>query len=284
MAIYTNQATLRYNNRVTTSNIAQGEILEVLTVSKNVIRDSYTAGDNVAFVITLVNSGNAAFTNLTVSDNLGSYAFDSTSVTPLTYVANSLYYYTNGVLQPTPAVDAGPSLTITGITVPANGNATLIYETDINQNAPLSTGSRITNTVTVSGGSISTPLTADAAIAAQSAADLTITKSISPVPVTENGVVTYTFYIQNTGNAAATAADNVIIEDTFNPVLSNLTVHFNGTAWTEGANYTYTAGTGAFQTIAGQITVPTATFTQDSSTGAWITTPGVSVLTVSGTL
>ena len=98
---------------------------------------------------------------------------------------------------------------------------------------------------------------------------LTITKSVSPVPVTENGTLTYTFLIQNLGNTAADAATGVVITDTFNPVLKNLTATFNGTAWTEGADYTYDEITGMFASVAGKITVPAATYTQDTTTGAW---------------
>ena len=57
--------------------------------------------------------------------------------------------------------------------------------------------------------------------------------------MTENGTLTYTFVIQNLGNTAADAATGVVITDTFNPLLENLTVTFNGTAWAEGTNYTY---------------------------------------------
>lgn len=60
-----------------------------------------------------------------------------------------------------------------------------------------------------------------------------------------------------------------MITDTFNPVLKNLTATFNGTAWTEGADYTYDEITGMFASVAGKITVPAATYTQDTTTGAW---------------
>ena len=72
--------------------------------------------------------------------------------------------------------------------------------------------------------------------------------------------------------------------DTFDPILSGLTVTFNGAAWAPTTNYTYNAATGAFATVAGQITVPAATYTQNAATGEWSTTPGVSTLTVTGTV
>lgn len=113
---------------------------------------------------------------------------------------------------------------------------------------------------------------------------MTITKSVSPVPVTENSTLTYTFVIQNTGNVPATAETDAVITDAFNPILTNVTASFNGTAWTETTNYTYDETTGLFTTNAGQITVPAATYTQDAATGAWIINPGVSTLIITGTV
>ena len=48
--------------------------------------------------------------------------------------------------------------------------------------------------------------------------------------------------------------------------------------------YAYDDVTGLFQTVAGVITVPAATYTQDPITGQWNITPGVTVLTVTGTV
>ena len=100
----------------------------------------------------------------------------------------------------------------------------------------------------------------------------------------ENGQITYTFVIQNTGNTPVVATDNAVITDTFDPALSNLTVTYEGTAWTAPANYTYNPATGQFATNPGQITVPAATYTQDPVTGAVIIQPGVTTLTVTGTV
>ena len=194
-----------------------------------------------------------------------------------------MYDYTNGVLQPAPAVTAGPPLVVSGITVPAGGNATIIYEAQVNQFAPAALDSTIINTAVISGGGI-TPITVTETIGALSEPLLTITKSVSPVPVTENGRLTYTFLIQNTGNTAVVATDNAVITDIFDPILSDLAVSFNGTAWTEGPNYVYDETTGTFTTVAGNITVPAATYQQDPTTGAWIVNPGVSTLVISGTV
>ena len=283
MAQFTNQAQLRYGDTVANSNIAVGEILEVLAVAKKAVKDTYRQKDAVTYIISIVNSGTTAVTGVTISDNLGEYAYGTGTLVPLDYVAGTTRYYVNGVLQATPAVTAGPPLAITGITIPAGGNVIVVYEADLNQYAPLGEEAEITNTVTVSGGGI-TPITAQETIQVEMEPLLTITKSVSPVPVTENGTLTYTFVIQNFGNTAATVETGAVVTDTFDPILKDLTVSYNGTAWTEPTEYTYNETTGEFATVAGQITVPAATYTQDAGTGAWITTPGVGTLIVTGTV
>lgn len=282
MAIFYNQATLSYNDNVTNSNIVTGELAEVLAAAKTALSVTYTADDKVTYVISITNSGTVAYTNLTVTDNLGVYAAEGNSYTPLTYVDGSVKYYVNGVLQPSPAVTIGTGLFISGINVPAGGNAIIVYEADVNVFAPLSSGSQITNTAIVSGSAI-TDITITETITVEDEAVLTITKSLSPDVVTENGQLTYTFVIQNIGNTAATVADNAVVTDTFNPVLNPITVTYNGTAWAEGVNYTYNEITGEFATLAGQITVPAATYTRDR-TGALVVTPGVAVIRVTGTV
>ncbi|MBE6918887.1 MAG: hypothetical protein E7469_04310 [Ruminococcaceae bacterium] len=283
MAIFTNQATLSYNNTVTTSNITTGELLEVLSVTKTALSGTYTPQDTVVYVVNLANTGTAAFTGLTVTDDLGAYDYDGGTLVPLDYVEGSLRYFLNGVVQATPTVTAGPPLSVSGITVPAGGNALLVYEARLNQYAPLDIEATVTNTVTVTGGGLSAPLSDTATVAAAAAPYLTISKSLSPLTVSENGQLTYTFVIQNTGNTPALLSDNAAITDTFDPILSDLTVTFNGEAWTEPDDYTYNEATGLFATVPGRITVPAATFTQNES-GAWVITPGTATLTVTGTV
>ncbi|MDD4842745.1 MAG: hypothetical protein PHU31_00220 [Anaerotignum sp.] len=284
MATFYNHATLSYNGHVTNSNEVSGELLDVLSATKTAIMDDYIAGDDITFVISIVNSGATAFTDLTITDNLGSYPFGLGTLVPLTYQAGSIHLYANGVLQATPVVAAGPPLVITGIDVPANGNVTIIYEVNANQYAPLDVADIITNTAVITGGGLSSPITITETISTENIAILSITKSLCPATVTENGQITYTFTIQNTGNTAAVAGDNVILTDTFDPILDPITVTFNGAAWVDPTNYSYDAVTGEFATVAGQITVPAATFTQDPVNGNWIVTPGVSTLTIVGTV
>lgn len=283
MARFTNQAQLRYGNAVANSNIAVGEILEVLAATKLAVRQTYGQNDSVTYIISIVNSGTAAINGLTITDNLGAYRFNALTLTPLTYIEGTVNYYVNGTAQPTPAVTPGPPLTVTGINVPAGGNVTVVYEAAVNEYAPIASGAELTNAAVITGGGI-TPITVSDTVEVEAAPLLTITKSVSPVPVTENGTLTYTFLIQNMGNAPADAATGVVVTDSFDPLLSGLAVSFNGTAWTEAVNYTYDETTGSFTSNTGQITVPAATYEQDAATGAWVVSPGVSTLVISGTV
>ncbi len=283
MATFYNQATLNYNNTTTTSNITTGEIVDSLTATKTALVPTYTSGDNVTYVISIVNSGTTDYTGLTLTDNLGAYTYNTSTVYPLTYTPDSIRYYINGALQATPTIGATRPLTLTGISVPAGGNTTIVYETTANNFAPPAAASTITNTVTITGTGITEPVTATETVTVLAAPMLNISKSLSPTTINGNGQITYTFIIQNMGNTAAAATDNATIIDTFTPALSNITVTYNGDTMPVTTFYTYDETTGLFQTVPGQITVPAATFTQ-STTGEYTVTPGIATVTVTGTI
>ncbi|NLW70706.1 MAG: hypothetical protein GX061_06455 [Eubacteriaceae bacterium] len=284
MAIFQNQATLTYNGNVINSNVATGELQDVLTITKTTVTDTYALNDSVTYIVSIVNAGVTPYTGLTLTNDLGAYAFTGGTLVPLSYVTGSVQYYINGVQQTAPTVTSANNLVISGINIPANGNAMIIYEATVNQYAPLNVAGRIVNTGQLTGMGIATALRDSATIYTARQADLTISKSVSPEVVAPNGQLTYSFVIQNFGNTPATVTDDAVIRDTFNPILTNLTVAFNTNPWNAPANYTYNTATGLFVTNAGQITVPAATYTQDTTGGNWIITPGVSTLTVTGTI
>ncbi len=284
MAIFTNQATLIYNGNSTNSNIAYGELLEVLVATKTAVEGSYTPGQPVTYVVTLRNTGNVPLTGLTVTDDLGGYDFSGTTVYPLTYEEGSVALFTNGVPQAAPAVVAGPPLVFSDITVPADGDVVIVYQAQANAFADPAAGGSIDNTVTVTGDGLSAPITATETVVANVQQVLSISKSITPAQVVDNDRVTYTFVIQNSGNQAVVATDDAAITDTFDPILTALTVTFNGATWTQGVQYNYDEATGVFTTVPGQILVPAATYTQDPVTGAYTVTPGIATLIVTGTI
>ena len=284
MATFQNQATLTYGGNVTTSNVVTGELQQSISAAKYAVEETYTQGEVLTYVISLVNTGTSPLTDLTVTDDLGAYTAGGSTRVPLDYVEGSLVYYVGGTRQATPAVTATSPLTVTGITVPAGSDAFLVYQARVNEFASPATGAAVTNTATVTGASLSSPITARETVTAAGEAFLTIDKTLNPTTVSEGDRLTYTFVIRNFGNTPVVATDDAVVTDTFDPILSNLTVTFNGAVWTEGVEYTYDETAGVFATVPANISVPAATFVQNPATGAWTVTPGVSTLVVVGTV
>lgn len=277
---FTNQAALTYNGTTVLSNIAVGVMESSLSLTKNAVADEYGADDTVTYVISIVNTADAAVTGLTVTDDLGAYAFGADTVQPLSYVDGSAQYYANGVRQADPSVSTADGLVFGNITVPAQGNAAIIYSAQINAFAPLDAGSEITNTVSVADVE-KMVVQAQSTVPAAESADVSVVKSVSPIPVAENGQLTYTMQLSNIGNLAVTETDGAVISDTFDPLLTGISVELNGQPLAADA-YSYNELTGVFATTAGAVTVPAATYTQDQSTGEWTTVPGTATLTVTG--
>ena len=284
MATFTNQARLAYNNRVINSNTATGEIIDSIQITHTPMSATYFKGDKVTFIVSIVNSGDTDANNLTLNVNLGEYTLNGLTLYPLEYVAGTVRYYVNGVLQPTPSATSGSPLVITGISVPSGGNAMIVYETEVTNVAPCGLGSTISNVATLEGTGLAVAPTDTAVITVSSEPELSISKSFSPTTVQEDEQLTITLVIQNYSCAPLNADGNAVITDTINPILSNITVVYNGQQWQAGTNYTYNDDTGLFTTLPGQISVPAATFVQNPSTGVCTVTPGVTTITVTGTV
>ena len=268
MLTFTNQAALSYRNRVRYSNLTTGQIADALTMTKEALTGTYAPGEDVTYVVRLSNNGTAALTDLTLTDDLGGYVFDGGTLYPLSYVENSLRFFVNGTEQP----------------LPAGGNGLLLYEAAVTEFAPLGTEGTITNTVTASGAGLTAPVTASATVTAANEPELTIAKSLTPETVGADRQITYTFTIENEGNAATATGDDLVVTDTFAPALANIAVTLNGAPLPQPGNYTYDEATGVFATVPGALSVPAAAFTQDPVTGVWTAEPGEAVLAVTGTI
>lgn len=230
-----------------------------------------------------MNTGTAAITDYTVTDNLGGYTVGANTVYPLAYNAGTVRYYINGVLQTAPTVTAGPPLTVTGLTVPAGGSAVLIYETTATPVAPLATGSSITNTGDDHRRRSHKPdhRAGDGGDREQRRA-LHQQGALADDRYGKRPDHLHVRHFQHRQHRSD-GDGNVVVTDTFAPILRNIAVTYNGTAWTEGTNYTYNAATGVFTTLAGQITVPAASFTQNTD-GTFTVTPGTATLVITGTV
>lgn len=293
MAVFYNQATISYNGNVTGSNIITGEIIEVLSLRKTAVTESYTGGSTIVYTISIVNTGSEDYSGLTVTDDLGSYSFTPgggeqdnapVTLTPLVYDEGSADLYVNGIQQPVQVSYTGAALVFSGLTVPAEGSAVIIYTARTNTYAPLGSSAEIVNTAALSGARLPEALSDTAQVSYDGTPDLAISKSLTPSAVAGNGEVTYTFIIQNYGSDPVTAPDTAEFRDVFDPVLSISEVSFNGTPIQEGTGYSYCMAEGIFTSAPGQITVPAAEYSQDPDTGIWSVRPGTSTLVISGNL
>ena len=281
MAAFQNQATLSYNGVTVQSNVVSGEVTQMLSISKNALSETYS-DEPIVYAVSLVNNGQSPYSGVVLTDDLGGYVFNDQTVYPLSYVDGSVRYFLNGVLQPAPAVSSDAGLVVSGVNVPANGNAMVLYSALPTAFAPRSAGEGVTNTVTASGAGLSENISAEATVTAEEGPVLAIVKSLSPQIVDENGEISYTFVIENSGASPAEAGDNVALSDLFDPILSDLSVTLDGAPLSPDTGYTYDEASGQFNTVPGVITVPAAAVSRDPDTGAFCVVPGQTTLVVTG--
>ena len=86
MAVFTNRATVTYDGREISSNTAQGEIVDPLSVRKYAVNDDYAPDGTVTYVAVITNSSDIPVSSVSLVDDLGAYTFGTGSVTPLSYV------------------------------------------------------------------------------------------------------------------------------------------------------------------------------------------------------
>lgn len=287
----TNRATVSYSaNGVAgsaVSNLATATLQGPLNITKASMESSYRANSVLTYILTLDNTAATPLTNVTVTDNLGTFSYQpdvsvpAVSVTPLSYVGPSRLYIGGTFSQLLTPTVTNDSVSYTLPTIPANSTAMIIYDVAANANAPLAAESAIANTATATATGFAEPVTATHSVSAASYADIRIIKSMTPDPVTEGSNLTYTFTIYNYGN---TAAENVVLTDTFTPApAAPLAVTVNGTD-TAASDYTYSGGVFTLPSTTGTaVTVPAATVTT-GSTGAVSVSPGTTVVTVTGVI
>ena len=284
MAYFFNQASLIFAGRRSNSNITQNEIVDVINLTKTAISQNYSQNSGIVYAVSIVNSGVSNADGITLTDNLGAYEISGNTIYPLDYVEGSIKYYVDGVEATAPTVTVGPPLTISGISVPAQSNALIIFEARTNEFTPLAQGSSVTNEISSQGGEYCSALVGRATVPVAEEALPVITKCSSDETVVCGGTLSYTFILQNLGNTPVVATDNLIVEDVFNPILNISSVTLNGTELVLGTGYSYNETTGEFATLPGAITIPAASYEQNSETGVITTTPGVTILTVNGSV
>jgi len=280
-----NQASLnfQYNGQTGTavSNIATAVLQDPLSISKNSVSDTYRAGGEITYALSVTNSGSTSLSNVTVVDDLGTYTVGSTSVTPLTFVSPAILYVDgvySGTLTPTIETD---KITFLIPTLGAGANAIIIYNVSVNDGALLESGSVITNTASVTADGISAPATDENTVTVEDYAAVEITKSMTPSAVVDDSTITYNFTIYNYGNTEAT---DIVLTDNFNPAPTNITVTVDGEI-VDPSDYTYENNTLTLPTGTDlSLSLPAATSTQNPVTGEVTITPSTLNITVTGTL
>ena len=277
----TNQASIRYRYGTTDatalSNIAALTLAQPLSVDKSSLESVYRAGDELTYILSVSNGGTTALNNVTLTDSLGTFTLEGTSVTPLTFVPDALLYINgvnNGTITPVITAD---SITFTIPTLPAQAGALILYKVTPNTFAPLSAGSQITNTVTADADGITEAASDSLTVSAADYADVDIFKSMTA----DGSTITYTFDILNSGNAPA---EDITLTDAFDPAPASITVSIGGTV-IPAADYTYVGGVLTLPSGTGTpISLPAASITTDPVTGAVTVTPSALTVTVVGTL
>lgn len=287
MATIENYATVRYTSNgvtaTTVSNLAEVSLESSVSLTKIPLSTTYSEDSTLTYILTIQNASGASLTNVRIEDNLGTFSFNTTELTPLTYNGNAVLLI-NGQ-------DAGTQLEIDNtlsslliFTIPSLASgavANIIYNVKINEFAPLEANATIQNTATLSADTECAEGTASAVVTTVNGANITVFKQMSPNPVICGDSLTYSIKVYNYGNAVA---ENVQISDVFDPVPSNITVTRNGTA-VPATDYSYENGvlTVPATTATGD-TVPAATFTRDDTTGSVTVAPGLIEYIITGTI
>ena len=89
MASIYNQATLSYAGGSILSNITEAQLLETLSLSKTAVSGSYRPGEQLVYLVNIVNTGDTPVTGLSLSDDLGAISSETQTVYPLRYVSDS---------------------------------------------------------------------------------------------------------------------------------------------------------------------------------------------------
>lgn len=266
------------------SNLAETQLESSVSFTKNSVGSTYGDESVVTYILTITNTSANPITNISITDDLGTFAEGTLELTPLTYTPPALLLI-GGVdqsAQLTTDPSVAGSVTFSFPTLASGQTANIIYRATVNEFAPLAADSQIVNTAELTSSSECANSSATARISAALAADVSVFKQMCPNPVICGDTVTYTIRIYNYGNIPA---ENVQVIDAFDPAPTNITVSNDGTLLPATA-YTYINGllTAPTNTAAYPITVPAATYNRDETTGIVSVTPGVVEFVITGTI
>ena len=210
------------NNTAVASDVVATATQADLIVTNTGTPTSVSPGSNVTYTQTVTNNGPAAAAGVTFSETLP----PNTNFQSITIPAG----WTCGTL---PAVGGTGTISCTdgsNLATGAANTASFTVVLQVNSNTP--SGTNITDTASATATNIVPSLTSNTAsssvlVANSSSADVAISKSGSPNPVTQGTLLNYTLLVGNNGPATATT---VIVQDTLPP-----TVLYQTSATTQGS-------------------------------------------------
>lgn len=282
-----NFATVRYTSNgvesTTVSNLAEIALESSVSLSKTPLSATYGNDTVLTYILTVQNTSGAPLTSVRIEDDLGTFSFGTTELTPLTYAGDAILLINgqNATAQLEVDSSSPSSLIFTVPSLPAGATANIVYNAQVNEFAPLELESAIVNNATLSADAECADGTASATVTAQTGASVSVLKQMSPNPVVCGDTLTYSIRVYNYGNAAA---ENLQLIDEFDPAPSNITVTRNGVV-VPATDYTYEAGVLTVPATATEgDTIPPATFTRDPVTGVVSVIPGMVEYVITGTI
>jgi len=220
-----------------------------LAVTKSDSPDPVTAGSNITYTVTVQNNGTSGANNVSLVDAIPANTtfVSETQTGGPTFTCSTPLVGTTGTINCTNAL--------------LNAATAATFQVVVQVTAGTPSGTIISNTATTSttdaeANTTNNSATATTTVAAAPIADLTITKSDAPDPVTAGSNITYTITITNSGTSAAA---NVSLSD---PLPANTTfVSFASPAgWTPSTPAVGSNGT-VSATNASLAATASATFT-----------------------
>ncbi len=284
--IITNRATVNYNSGAATavaySNTTSTVLNGSLSITKSSLSGEYRIGQELTYIINVTNNGGTAAQAVGITDDLGTFTEGTNAVTPLSYVGTAQLFINGIFVSDIDALVGNNSVYFEIESIPAGSTAQIIYRARVNELACFAVGAAITNTACaefVCNCPCTESVCDSFTIPVEEYADLRVTKSVCPNPVTCGDRLNYVIDISNYGNIDA---DEVVITDVFDPALEEIAVTVNGEILAEN-RFRYVGGVLTISRATGsEITVPASTCTRDEETSRINIIPGKATVAVSG--
>ena len=236
------------NDSATATTKVEASTAADLSVAKSDSPDPVQAGDNITYTIGAANAGPSEARNVTITDEIPA------NTTFVSFTQNSGPAFT----LTTPAAGGTGTVTATADTFASGASATFTLVVNVNADTP--DGTVISNTVTISSDTCdknpdNNSATATTTVEASAAADLSVTKSDSPDPVTAGDNLTYTIVLTSAGPSDAL---NVALSDA---IPANTTF----VSWTQTAGPTFVLTAPPSGAATGAVTATADTFASGAS-------------------